>query len=131
MNEVATVRDVGLTSVDVAHIDAARGIVDVSAVQASLSLVDPESVLNGEAEYCLDHGIEIIAYRPLGGRRGSAVLARDPLLAEIAERLGATPQEIAWAWLLELAPGVVPIPGATREATAASIGRALTIRLDD
>jgi predicted kinase/histidinol phosphatase-like enzyme len=41
----------------------------------------------------------------------------------------ATPHEIALAWLLDLDPGVVPIPGATREETAASLGRAAAIGL--
>ena len=43
-------------------------------------------------------------YFPLGGDDGSA-------LAEIAERHGATPAQIALAWLLARSPTMLPIPG--------------------
>jgi aryl-alcohol dehydrogenase-like predicted oxidoreductase len=131
LKEAGKVRAVGLSNVTVAQIEAARRIVEVAAVQISLSVLDSANLRNGVVEYCRDHGIEIIAYRPLGGSRGSAGLAKEPLLAEIGERVGATPQEIALTWLLELAPQVVPIPGATREPSARSIGRALTVELGD
>jgi aryl-alcohol dehydrogenase-like predicted oxidoreductase/histidinol phosphatase-like enzyme len=129
LQEAGKVRAVGLSNVTVAQIEAARRIVDVAAVQISLSVLDATNIRNGVVEYVRDHGIEIIAYRPLGGSRGSAGLARDPLLAEIAGRLYATPQEVALAWLLGLAPRVAPIPGATRETSARSIGRALSVEL--
>src|SRR5439155_14730579 len=42
---------------------------------------------------------------------------------------GATPAEVALAWLLELSPAVVAIPGARRPETARSAARAATLRL--
>jgi aryl-alcohol dehydrogenase-like predicted oxidoreductase len=61
------IRDVGLCNVTVGQIEQARSIVDVASVQVSLSVIDDESLRNGVAEYCRDHGIRLIAYRPLGG----------------------------------------------------------------
>ena len=123
------IRRIGLSNVTVGQIQAARAIAEIAAVQVSVSVLDDESLRNGVAEYCRDAGIRLIAYRPLGGRAGLRRLARDPALMAVAIRHQATPHEIALAWLLDLDPGVVPIPGATRVETAASLGRVAAIRL--
>jgi histidinol phosphatase-like enzyme len=72
----------------------------------------------------------LIAYRPLGGERRDRI-ARDPVMSEIAARHDTTAHEIALAWLRDLDACVVPIPGATRTESAASIGRVLAIELTD
>lgn len=123
------VKRVGLCNVNVSQIKAAREIVEISTVQVSLSPFDDDNLRNGVAEYCKDHGIRLIAYRPLGGVDSVARLGRNIALTAVAERHGVTPPEIALAWLADL--GTMPIPGATRVETAASIGRALRVRLDD
>jgi aryl-alcohol dehydrogenase-like predicted oxidoreductase len=124
------VRRVGLCNVTVGQIEAARAIVEIASVQVSLSPLDEENLRNGVAEYCRDHGIRLIAHRPLGGDRVTR-LTRDPALVDIAASYDATPPEVALAWLMDLSPVVVPIPGATRVETAQSIGRALHVRLGD
>jgi predicted kinase len=48
---------------------------------------------------------------------------------EVARANGASPAEVALAWLLGLGPGVVPIPGATRPETARSAARAARLNL--
>ena len=50
---------------------------------------------------------------------------------DVAESHGVTPAEVALAWLLELSPVVVPIPGARRPETARSAARAAAVELDD
>jgi aryl-alcohol dehydrogenase-like predicted oxidoreductase len=128
LRDDGAIRRVGLCNVTVDQIAAARRIVDVAAVQVGLGVLDAENLWNGVAEYCRDHGIRLIAHRPLGGdRRGR--IARDPALREVAQRHGATPFEIALAWLRDLDPIVVPIPGATSVASARSLRRVLDIRL--
>ena len=123
------VKRVGLCNVTVGQIQAAREIVTIDSVQVSLSVLDDENLRNGVAEYCRDHGIRLIAYRPLGGVDKVARLSRDAVLKEVAERHGKTAQEVALAWLMDL--GTVPIPGPARVDTAMSIGRALDVRLTD
>src|SRR4051812_47300024 len=59
------IRRVGLCNATVGQIEAARAIVDIASVQVSLSPLDDENLRNGVAEYCRDHGIRLIAYRPL------------------------------------------------------------------
>jgi aryl-alcohol dehydrogenase-like predicted oxidoreductase len=125
------IRDVGLCNVTVGQIEAARAIIDVASVQVSLSVADDENLRNGVAEHCRDHRIRLIAYRPLGGVDRAKKLARDPLLARIAAKHAASPQEIALAWLSSFDADVVPVPGATRLESAHSIGRVFSIVLDD
>src|SRR5207253_1494126 len=55
--------------------------------------------------------------------------ARRQALADVADARGATPAEVALAWLLELSPIVVAIPGARRPETARSAARAAKLRL--
>jgi aryl-alcohol dehydrogenase-like predicted oxidoreductase/histidinol phosphatase-like enzyme len=122
------IRDVGLCNVTVSQTREAQAIVPIASVQVSLGPLDDENLRNGVAEYCRDSGIRLIAYRPLGGERRK-VLARDIALRAIADRHDATPEEVVLAWLLTFGDGVVPLPGATKVETVASIGRSLRIRL--
>ena len=124
------IRDIGLCNVNLAQLERARAIADVAAVQVSLSVFDDESLRNGVAEYCRDNRIRLVAYRPLGGDRVKR-LARDPILEQIAAKAGATPADIALAWLMTFDADVVPIPGATRVETAAALVRPLAIALDE
>ncbi len=125
------VEHIGLCNVTVGQIEEARRIADIAAVQVELSLWNDDNVLSGVAGYCDRHGIRLLAYRPLGGPARARRAARDRALAKIANRHGATPQEIAQAWLMDLSAAISPIPGATRVETARSIARVPMIRLTD
>jgi 2,5-diketo-D-gluconate reductase B len=59
-------------------------------------------------EVCEEHGVELTAYRPLA--RGE--VARDPTIREIAEAHGATPAQVALAWLVGRPP-VSAVPKAS------------------
>ncbi len=124
------IRRIGLCNVTVTQIEAARRIADIAAVQVSLSLLEAGNLHNGVAEYCIEHGIQLIAYRPLGGDR-TARLAREPVLREIASAHGVTAPEVALGWLLDLHSGILPIPGATRVETARSLARVRALRLTE
>jgi predicted kinase len=58
-------------------------------------------------------------------------MARQRALVDVAQACGATPAEVALAWLLELSPSVVAIPGARRPETAKSAASAAALALDD
>lgn len=130
LKESGTIRAIGLCNVTVSQIREAQAIVPISSVQVSLGPLDDENLRNGVAEYCRDNAIRLVAYRPLGGDRRKS-FARDIVLRTVAERHDATPEEIALAWLLTFGDDVVPLPGATRVETVASIARASGIRLSD
>ena len=126
----AKIRAIGLCNVTVSQIRAAQSIATIASVQVSLSPLDDENLRNGVAEYCRDNGIRLIAHRPLGGERVRQ-LARDEVLSRVAAKHAASCEEVALAWLMSFGVGIVPIPGATRVATATSIARALAIDLDE
>ncbi len=122
---------VGLCNVTVGQIEEARRLVEIASVQVELSLWSDTNILNGVADYCLTNGIRLLAYRPLGGADRRRRVERDPLLISLAEQHGATPAEIALAWLSDFSPHVTPIPGPTKTETARSTGRARAITLSD
>ena len=125
------VRHVGIANVNRRQLDEALELAPISAVQVALSPFDDHAVRGGVVDRCAEAGIAVIAHSPLGGTRRVGRLARIPELTDVAQARGATPAEVALAWLLDLSPAVVAIPGACRPETARSAARAATIALDE
>lgn len=74
---------------------------------------------------CRQHGLALTAYTPVA--KGS--VAEDPVLRRIAARHGATPVQVALAWLLAQ-ENVVAVPKSAREAGQAANLQASALRLD-
>ena len=123
-------RRVGICNVNRSQLDEALELAPVAAVQVALSPFDDRAMRGGVVERCADAGIAVIAHSPLGGPKRAGRLARSDALAAVAATLGATPAEVALAWLLSLSPGLVAIPGARRPETARSAAAAAALRLD-
>ena len=124
------VERIGLSNVNRHQLDEALELAPIAAVQVGLSVLDDQALRGGVVERCEEAGVTVIAHSPLGGPRRAGGLARRPQLAEIAEARGATPAEIALAWLLHLSPTLAAIPGARRPDAARSAARAATLELD-
>ncbi|MBB2204015.1 aldo/keto reductase [Gluconacetobacter takamatsuzukensis] len=106
MRDEGLIRHVGLSEVPVEMIARAQRFFPVATVQNRYNLVNraSEDVL----DYCAAHGIGFIPWAPLAA--GS--LAREGgVLDRVARDLGATPGQVALAWLLRRAPVMLPIPG--------------------
>jgi aryl-alcohol dehydrogenase-like predicted oxidoreductase len=112
------VERVGVSNVNLPELDEALALVPVAAVQVALSVYDDKALRGGMLERCAEHDIAVIAHSPLGGPRRARSLARDERVAELA-----------LAWLLELSPNVVAIPGARRPETARSAAHAASLHL--
>ena len=125
------VRHVGVANVNRGQLDEALELAPIAAVQVALSVLDDRALRGGVVERCAELGIAVIAHSPLGGPRRAGGLARKAELVEVAEARAATPWEVALAWLLDLSPAVVAIPGARRPETARSAARAAGLELDD
>jgi len=125
------VRRVGIANVNRRQLDEALELAPIAAVQVALGPYDDRAIRGGVVERCAETGIFVIAHSPLGGPRRASRLARDQALADVADAHGATAAEIALAWLLDLSPAVVAIPGARRPETARSAARAAKLSLDD
>jgi aryl-alcohol dehydrogenase-like predicted oxidoreductase/predicted kinase len=122
---------IGLCNVTVGQIEEARRIAEIDSIQVELSIWHDQHFLSGVVAYCLANRIPLLAYRPLGGPSRRRKTARDPVLAAIADRHGATSFEIALAWLTDLSELIVPLPGATRVETVKSCARASRIVFSD
>ena len=100
------VRHVGLSNVSVQLLRRAQALVPVVSVQNRFSLADRSS--QDVLDECHREGIAFLPWYPLeaGG------LARDGgAVSRIADARGATPAQVALAWLLARSPVVAPIPG--------------------
>ena len=118
------VRSVGLSNVNRPQLDEALALAPITAVQVALSPYDDHALRGGVVERCAENGIAVIAHSPLGGPKRAGRLGRHEALVEVADSRDATPWEVALAWLLELSPAVIAIPGARRPETARSAARA-------
>jgi aryl-alcohol dehydrogenase-like predicted oxidoreductase len=96
------IRRVGVCQVTIGEVERARAVVPIAAVQNRYNL--SERAHEDVVDYCADEGIVFVPFFPLRGDGGRA-------LAEIAERHGATPEQITLAWLLRRSPTMLPIPG--------------------
>ena len=125
------VRHIGLSNVTRQQLDEALDIAPISAIQVGLSLYDDRALRGGVFARCIEHGVTVIAHSPLGGVRRAATLHRDTTLRAIADSRDVTPAQVALAWLLDLSPMVVAIPGARRPETARSAAGAAHLVLSD
>ena len=115
------IRHIGLSEVSVEQIRAVREMVEVVTVQNLYNLANRKS--EDVLEYCQAEGIGFIPWFPLA--TGDLASPGGPL-ARAAERLGATPSQVALAWLLHRSPVMLPIPGTSKvkhleENTAAAL----------
>ncbi len=122
-------RRAGIANVNRDQLDEALELAPVAVVSVALGPSDDRALRGGVVERCAEAGIAVIAHAPLGGPRRAPALARRPELAEIASARGLTAAEVALAWLLDLSPVIVPIPGARRPETARSAARAASVGL--
>jgi aryl-alcohol dehydrogenase-like predicted oxidoreductase len=131
LQDEGKVRWIGISNADTGQIDETRGIVELVAVQNQLSLEFVSPVEKGEVALCEREGIAFLPWSPLGGI-GTATDAagrHDPVRAA-AEAHGASPQQVALAWLLALSPVMIPIPGASRPETITDSLRAVDLELE-
>lgn len=119
------IRHAGLSEVNVEEIQAARQVFPVATVQNLYNLVNRKS--EEVLDYCQRENIGFIPWYPLA----AGGLAREgSVLVSIAGRLGATPSQVALAWLLRRSPVMLPIPGTGKvrhlEENTAAAGLSLT-----
>ena len=110
LREEGLIKHVGLSNVTMKQVEEARGIVPIACVQNMYNLVhrNDDAMIDALA---LD-GIPYVPFFPLGG---FSPLQSDALSAVAAE-LGATPMQVAIAWLLQRSPNILLIPGTSSSA---------------
>jgi aryl-alcohol dehydrogenase-like predicted oxidoreductase len=104
------VRHIGLSNVTPAQIEEGRRICEIVCVQNYYNVMhrDDDALIDSLAH----DGIAYVPYFPLGG----FTPLQSTTLSGIAARLGATPMQVALAWLLRRAPNILAIPGTSSVA---------------
>ncbi|MFF9177347.1 oxidoreductase [Streptomyces sp. NPDC014793] len=105
LRQQGLIRHLGLSAVSLAQLEEARGIAPVVTVQNLYNLAirrDDALVERTAAE-----NIAFVPYFPLGG----FTPLQSDTLSKVAARLGASPQQVALAWLLRRSPNIALIPG--------------------
>ncbi|MEU7645781.1 aldo/keto reductase [Streptomyces huasconensis] len=145
----------GLHDLTIRQLERVQQVFPVSAVEAELSVWSPEA-LEALLPWCVARGVGFLAAMPLGNGFLTGTLtpgqgfepddlrarhprftaemmaANQPLvvgLRRVAERHGATPAQVALAWVLAQGRHVVPIPGAKRARWAVENAGAAALRL--
>jgi aryl-alcohol dehydrogenase-like predicted oxidoreductase len=105
MQQEGLIKHLGLSTVSAEQIAEAQAIAPVACVQNMYNVANRED--DQLIESLAGQGIAYVPYFPLGGF--------DPLQSErleaVAARLGATPMQVALAWLLQRSPNILLIPG--------------------
>ncbi|MEU4096468.1 oxidoreductase [Streptomyces sp. NPDC026673] len=110
LREQGLIRHLGLSGVSGAQLTEARTIAPVVAVQNLYNLVQRQD--DALVDRCAAEGIAFASFFPLGGF--TPLQSRE--LADVAARLGASPQQVALAWLLRRSATTVLIPGTSSVA---------------
>ena len=107
---------IGLSNVTRAQLEEALELVPIAGVQNQYSVLDRsnEDVL----EACREHGLAFVPFFPLGSAftGGPQKLAEDATIARVAAKHGATPSQVALAWLLHRDERILLIPGTSSVA---------------
>ncbi len=119
------IRHLGLSNVTSAQVEQGRRIAEIVCVQNHYNLAhrDDDAVIDALA----DDGVAYVPFFPLGG----FTPLQSSTLSDVATRLGATPMQVALAWLLQRAPNILLIPGTSSLAHMRENLAAAEIELPD
>ena len=107
---------IGLSNISEAQLDVALRETSVATVSNAFSVLDRTD--EALVQRCALEGIPYLSFFPLGAspvRSGAGVTGADAVAA-VAGRLGATPTQVALAWLLQRSATLLPIPGTSSVA---------------
>lgn len=120
------IRHIGLSEVTIDELKQAQRYATIVTVQNKYNL--EERTAEPLLDHAAKHGIGFIPWFPLA----TGALAKDgSVLTELAKRLGATPSQLALAWLLHRSPVMLPIPGTSKVKHLEDNIAAATITLSD
>ncbi|PWZ03855.1 putative Aldo-keto reductase yakc [NADP+] [Testicularia cyperi] len=138
LKDQGKIRYLGVSEYNLDQLERANKVAHIDALQIEISPWTPEVLTNGILEWCEKNGTAVVAYSPLGrgfltgqyktvedfeegdfrrynprftGENFNKNLELVEDIKKIASRKGATPGQIALAWVLAKSPIILPIPG--------------------
>ena len=121
------IRHIGISNVTVQELSRARRVARIVSVQNRYNLADCQS--DEVVDVCERDLLGFLPWYPLA--TGALARARDERLRRIARDHGATPAQVALAWLLKKSPVMLPIPGTSSMAHVEENVAAARLRLTD
>ena len=126
LQDEGKIHHIGLSNVTVEQLHEAQEIAEIVSVQNLYNLVNRKA--EDLLDHCEEHGIAFIPWFPLA--TGKLAGAGGPL-DEISREVGASPSQLALAWLLRRSPVMLPIPGTSSVEHLEDNLKAATIELTD
>ncbi|WP_406350502.1 oxidoreductase [Streptomyces sp. NBC_00658] len=121
---------IGLSNISRQHLLRAVDQTEIVCVQNLFNLADQSSA--DVLTECTLRGIAFVPFCPLGWPRATQKkILTSPVLAALGSRLQASPAQIALAWLLDLAPNILLIPGTSTRTHLTENLHAVGVELDD
>lgn len=124
------IRHLGVSNFDVDELERALKVVRIESVQNRANPFQPEDYRDGVVAACEKHGLTYLPYSVVGGHRGQARTADQPLLRQLGKKYGATPYRVVVAWHLAKSPCVLPIPGASKPGSISDSAAAAGLKLE-
>ncbi|WP_454689913.1 aldo/keto reductase family oxidoreductase [Achromobacter aloeverae] len=110
LQQKGLVRHIGLSNATARQVEQGRGICEIVCVQNQYNLAHrgDDALIDALAR----DGVAYVPFFPLGGFSP----LQSGILSRVAARMGATPMQIALAWLLRRSPNILLIPGTSSVA---------------
>jgi pyridoxine 4-dehydrogenase len=126
LQDEGKVAHIGLSEVGLDQLAAARGLIEIAAVQNIYNLIT--RTWDHVVDHCTREHIPFVPWFPV---MNGALTRPGGVAAEVAAETGSTPAQVALAWLLARAHVVCPIPGTSSLAHLEENVEAATLRLTD
>jgi aryl-alcohol dehydrogenase-like predicted oxidoreductase len=110
LQQQGLVRHIGLSNVTPTQVAQGRSICEIVCVQNMYNLAHRDD--DGMIDDLAQQGIAYVPFFPLGG----FTPLQSSELSGVAQQLGATPMQVALAWLLQRSPNILLIPGTSSVA---------------
>jgi aryl-alcohol dehydrogenase-like predicted oxidoreductase len=110
LQQQGLIRHIGLSNVTAAQVAEAQTITSVVCVQNQYNVAFRED--DAFVDDLARQGIAYVPFFPLGG----FTPLQSATLSSVAQRIGATPMQVALAWLLQRSPNILLIPGTSSVA---------------
>ncbi|MFT5172931.1 MAG: diketogulonate reductase-like aldo/keto reductase [Gammaproteobacteria bacterium] len=130
LRDAGKILDLGVSNFDISDLERwlaidGAGLTAVNQIYYSLATREAEAAV---VPWCLQRRIHVQAYTPL--EAASSGLLLHPILVGIAQRLAATPAQVALAWLYRQ-PGIVPLPKSSSAARTRENAACINLQLSE
>jgi aryl-alcohol dehydrogenase-like predicted oxidoreductase len=110
LRDAGKIEAVGVSNVTLEQFEEAIAITPIACVQNAYSVANRGD--DALVDRCDETGVAYVPFFPLGSAfAGNNSLLYDDTVKSVATRIGATPAQVALAWLLQRSPSILLIPG--------------------